>query len=92
MHRHFLHRPSALATRAATSAALLALFSAVPAAAATGPGSTPAPHLDTVEQTLRQVSPGLEGQVWERTGGNILDASAADGGDWLAAADARLLG
>lgn len=83
MHRHFLHRPSALVTRAAASAALLALFSAVPAAAATGAGATGTPHLDTVEQSLRQVSPGLEGQVWERTAGNTLDASAPGGGDWL---------
>ncbi|MEU6866841.1 phospholipase D-like domain-containing protein [Streptomyces sp. NPDC046876] len=83
MHRHFLHRPSVLVTRAAASAALLALFSAVPAAAAPGAGATGTPHLDTVEQSLRQVSPGLEGQVWERTAGNTLDASAAGGGDWL---------
>lgn len=68
-------------------AALLALFAAVPASAAPAPGSgpaaAPAPHLDAVEQTLRQVSPGLEGQVWERTGGNILDASTPGGADWL---------
>ncbi|MFF4099583.1 phospholipase D-like domain-containing protein [Streptomyces sp. NPDC001903] len=93
MHRHTpplrrpsVHRPSALAARAAVPAALLALFAAVPAAAApaAGPGpSAPAPHLDAVEQTLRQVSPGLEGQVWERTGGNLLDASTPGGADWL---------
>ncbi|MEV0411475.1 phospholipase D-like domain-containing protein [Streptomyces sp. NPDC050448] len=87
MHRHSLHRPSAPATRAAVSAALLALFTAVPAPAATAAGSapaaTPAPHLDAVEQTLRRVSPGLEGQVWERTGGNLLDAGAPGGADWL---------
>ncbi|GAA0495201.1 phospholipase D-like domain-containing protein [Streptomyces sp. NPDC046215] len=41
------------------------------------------PHLDAVEQTLRQVSPGLEGEVWERTSGNKLDASGADPTDWL---------
>ncbi|MFK0219650.1 phospholipase D-like domain-containing protein [Streptomyces vinaceus] len=81
-----VHRPSALAARAAVPAALLALFTAVPAAAAPAPGSgpaAPAPHLDAVEQTLRQVSPGLEGRVWERTGGNVLDASTPGGGDWL---------
>ncbi|WP_234318331.1 phospholipase D-like domain-containing protein [Streptomyces sp. NRRL S-244] len=99
MHRHTLHRPSAhrpsahrpsvLAARAAVPAVLLALAAAatVPAAAApaagSGPAAAPAPHLDAVEQTLRQVSPGLEGQVWERTGGNVLDASTPGGADWL---------
>ncbi|MGW6410573.1 phospholipase D-like domain-containing protein [Streptomyces vinaceus] len=84
--RPSVHRPSALAARAAVPAALLALLTAVPAAAAPAPGSgpaAPAPHLDAVEQTLRQVSPGLEGRVWERTGGNVLDASTPGGGDWL---------
>lgn len=84
--RPSVHRPSALAARAAVPAALLALFTAVPAAAVPAPGSgptAPAPHLDAVEQTLRQVSPGLEGRVWERTGGNVLDASTPGGGDWL---------
>ncbi|MEW2415498.1 phospholipase D-like domain-containing protein [Streptomyces sp. NPDC046866] len=83
MHRHLLHRPSALVTRAAASAVLLTLFSAVPATAAPAAGASGTPHLDTVEQALRQVSPGLEGQVWERTAGNTLDASAPGGGDWL---------
>ncbi|MFJ9770528.1 phospholipase [Kitasatospora sp. NPDC101157] len=40
-------------------------------------------HLDAVEQALRQVSPGLEGTVWERTEGNRLDAPAGDPGGWL---------
>ncbi|MFE2474486.1 phospholipase D-like domain-containing protein [Streptomyces sp. NPDC059389] len=92
MHRHTpslrrpsAHLPSALAVRAAVPAALLALFAAVPASAApaAGSGADPAPHLDAVEQTLRQVSPGLEGQVWERTAGNVLDASTPGGADWL---------
>ncbi|MFK0254042.1 phospholipase D-like domain-containing protein [Streptomyces sp. NPDC090445] len=83
MHRHSLLRSSALAAGAAVSAAVLALFPAVPAAAAPAAGATPAPHLDAVEQMLRQVSPGLEGSVWERTGGNVLDASSAGGADWL---------
>ncbi|MER6776002.1 MULTISPECIES: phospholipase D-like domain-containing protein [unclassified Streptomyces] len=93
MHRHTpslrrpsAHRPSVLAARAAVPAALLALFAAVPASAAPAAGSggaTAAPHLDAVEQTLRQVSPGLEGQVWERTAGNVLDAGAPGGADWL---------
>lgn len=86
LHRHTLHRPSVAAVRAAVPAVVLALFAAGPASAAaaagTGPAA-PAPHLDAVEQTLRQVSPGLEGQVWERTAGNVLDASTPGGGDWL---------
>ncbi|MET9610235.1 phospholipase D-like domain-containing protein [Streptomyces sp. NPDC006512] len=56
-----------------------ALLPAAPAFAA----DAPAPHLDAVEQTLRQVSPGLEGSVWERTAGNRLGASAPGGADWL---------
>ncbi|MER7757373.1 phospholipase D-like domain-containing protein [Kitasatospora sp. NPDC097643] len=43
----------------------------------------PTPHLDAVEQTLRQVSPGLEGTVWQRTAGNALDAPAGDPAGWL---------
>ncbi|MFD6184565.1 phospholipase D-like domain-containing protein [Streptomyces goshikiensis] len=83
MLRHSRPRPPRLVTRAAAAsaatatAALIALLSATPALA----DSTP--HLDAVEQTLRQVSPGLEGRVWERTAGNTLDASAPGGGDWL---------
>jgi phosphatidylserine/phosphatidylglycerophosphate/cardiolipin synthase-like enzyme len=45
--------------------------------------SSATPHLDAVEQTLRKVSPGLEGTVWQRTTGNSLDASGADPADWL---------
>ncbi|MFG2753992.1 phospholipase D-like domain-containing protein [Streptomyces xanthophaeus] len=70
-------RPARLASRAAAAAALLVLLPAVPAAA------DATPHLDSVEQELRQVSPGLEGRVWERTAGNTLDASTPGGGDWL---------
>ncbi|MFD4135167.1 phospholipase D-like domain-containing protein [Streptomyces goshikiensis] len=83
MLRHSRPRPPRLVTRAAAvsaataTAALIALLPATPALA----DSTP--HLDAVEQTLRQVSPGLEGRVWERTAGNTLDASAPGGGDWL---------
>ncbi|MCW7991172.1 phospholipase, partial [Streptomyces platensis subsp. clarensis] len=43
----------------------------------------PTPRQDAVEQSLRQVSPGLEGSVWERTAGNRLGASAPGGSDWL---------
>ncbi|MBT2458048.1 phospholipase D-like domain-containing protein [Streptomyces sp. ISL-86] len=77
MLRHSLSRPSRLVTRAAAAAVLIALLPAVPATAAE------TPHLDAVEQALRQVSPGLEGRVWERTSGNSLDASAPGRGDWL---------
>ncbi|MEY9946583.1 phospholipase [Kitasatospora sp. GAS1066B] len=55
---------------------------AVPALAAANP-TAPTPHLDAVEQVLRQVSPGLEGTVWQRTDGNALDAPADDPGGWL---------
>ncbi|MER5732035.1 phospholipase [Streptomyces sp. NPDC002138] len=72
--RQSLHRPL---RRTLLPALLLALLPALPAAAAE------TPHLDSVEQTLRQVSPGLEGRVWERTEGNSLDASTPGGGDWL---------
>lgn len=54
------------------------LLSAAPAFA-----GAPTPHLDAVEQSLRQVSPGLEGSVWERTEGNRLGASAPGASDWL---------
>ncbi|MFD6878908.1 MULTISPECIES: phospholipase D-like domain-containing protein [unclassified Streptomyces] len=57
----------------------VALLPATPAFAA----DAPTPHLDSVEQTLRQVSPGLEGSVWERSSGNRLGASAPGGADWL---------
>ncbi|MCX4545599.1 phospholipase D-like domain-containing protein [Streptomyces sp. NBC_01565] len=77
MLRHSRLRPSRPVTRAAAAAALIALLPAAPAFA----DSTP--HLDAVEQSLRQVSPGLEGRVWERTAGNALDASTPGGGDWL---------
>lgn len=64
----------------ATALALgLSLLGAAPASAA----DAPTPHLDSVEQTLRQVSPGLEGSVWERTAGNRLGSSVPGGADWL---------
>ncbi|WP_329560905.1 phospholipase [Kitasatospora sp. NBC_01266] len=91
-------RPSRRPARTVlTLALLLAGASATPAlAAAPGDAATPAapapapasassstPHLDAVEQVLRQVSPGLEGTVWQRTAGNALDAPAGDPGGWL---------
>ncbi|MFI5867767.1 phospholipase [Streptomyces sp. NPDC051546] len=71
---------SLVSTSALTFALSLSLFgAAAPASAA----DAPTPHLDSVEQTLRQVSPGLEGSVWERTSGNRLGSSAPGSGDWL---------
>jgi phosphatidylserine/phosphatidylglycerophosphate/cardiolipin synthase-like enzyme len=77
-----------LARTVRTTAPALALalgFSlALPAAPAFAAGpAAPTPHLDAVEQALREVSPGLEGSVWERTTGNRLDASTPGGSDWL---------
>ncbi|MGW1894426.1 phospholipase D-like domain-containing protein [Streptomyces sp. NPDC002004] len=66
---------------AGATALSVVIGSVLPAAPALA--EAPAPHLDAVEQTLRQVSPGLEGQVWERTGGNALDAGADDPSGWL---------
>ncbi|MFD4658224.1 phospholipase D-like domain-containing protein [Kitasatospora sp. NPDC058444] len=73
-----------LAAVAATT--LLSLVPAAPSQAATasaqGAGTS---HLDAVEQVLRQVSPGLEGTVWQRTEGNALAGADRVGGpaDWL---------
>ncbi|GHB52677.1 hypothetical protein GCM10010347_23250 [Streptomyces cirratus] len=80
MPRPSLRRPSSLLTRATAAAVLLALL---PAGAAVADPGSPTPHLDAVEGTLRQVSPGLEHRVWERTAGNALDASSSGAGDWL---------
>ncbi|MFF2350535.1 phospholipase [Kitasatospora sp. NPDC058115] len=79
---------TALAAAAATT--LLAVAPAAPAhadsAAAAGATAGPAaPHLDAVERVLREVSPGLEGTVWERTEGNGLAGAANPAGPagWL---------
>lgn len=73
-----------------TALALTLSFALLPAVPATAAAPEPAavaaaatPHLDAVEQSLRQVSPGLEGSVWERTAGNRLGASTPGGSDWL---------
>lgn len=72
MHRHWLRRLT-------LTAVVLALLPATPALADSTGSATP--HLDAIERTLRQVSPGLEGAVWERTSGNRLDSSSADSSD-----------
>lgn len=76
---------SAALTLGAALAALPAApaFADAPIAAAGTPAPAGTPHLDAVEQMLRQVSPGLEGTVWQRTSGNSLDAPADDPAGWL---------
>ncbi|KJS53962.1 phospholipase [Streptomyces rubellomurinus subsp. indigoferus] len=88
-----LHKQSHRLLRAASLALATAVLAAVPTAPAFAdpatpvpPGgvqSSPTPHLDAVEQALREVSPGLEGTVWQRTAGNALDAPADDPAGWL---------
>ncbi|CAM5231814.1 hypothetical protein SXANM310S_04434 [Streptomyces xanthochromogenes] len=82
MARHPRKRRSALVLRTAVPALVAVLLPVAPASADAG-ATAATPHLDAVEQTLRQVSPGLEGSVWERSVGNTLDASVPGGGDWL---------
>ncbi|MEU8967448.1 phospholipase D-like domain-containing protein [Streptomyces sp. NPDC048491] len=82
MARHPRKRRSALVLRTAVPTLVALLLPVAPATADTRAASG-TPHLDAVEQTLRQVSPGLEGRVWERTAGNTLDASTPGGADWL---------
>ncbi|MFE6054226.1 phospholipase [Kitasatospora sp. NPDC056446] len=91
------HQPRRSGRRLAGSAlALVTAVCALPAAPAfADPAPAPAPvaapaaqagatpYLDAVERALRQVSPGLEGAVWQRTAGNRLDAPADDPGGWL---------
>ncbi|OIK25067.1 phospholipase D-like domain-containing protein [Streptomyces malaysiense] len=70
-------------SRPARAALITALaLTVLPASPATAADAA-TPHLDAVERTLREVSPGLEGHVWERTAGNRLDAGADDPGGWL---------
>ncbi|RDI49306.1 phospholipase D-like domain-containing protein [Nocardia mexicana] len=48
-----------------------------------GPVGPAAPHLDAVEAKLREVSPGLEGETWQRTHGNELSRASGDPAGWL---------
>ncbi|MFI8100799.1 phospholipase [Streptomyces sp. NPDC086023] len=82
MAAHRLRRTNP-AARTAVTALSLATVLALPAHPAAADSGTPTPYLDGIEQVLRQVSPGLEGQVWERTAGNRLDSTAPEGADWL---------
>ncbi|RJQ76316.1 phospholipase [Pseudonocardiaceae bacterium YIM PH 21723] len=41
------------------------------------------PHLDIVQKSLKETSPGLEGSLWQRTEGNKLDNSADKPASWL---------
>ncbi len=75
--------PARRATRVALATALF--LAALPAASALADLSrersattSTTPHLDTVEAALRDVSPGLERSVWERTAGNRMGGS-----DWV---------
>ncbi|GAA2264713.1 hypothetical protein GCM10010430_56800 [Kitasatospora cystarginea] len=86
----FRHQPRRLRRVTGTVLAGAAIFGAIPAAApafaddaASAAAGSATPHLDAVEKTLRQVSPGLEGSVWQRTSGNALDAPAGNPGGWL---------
>ncbi|MGW7369542.1 phospholipase D-like domain-containing protein [Streptomyces sp. NPDC054841] len=78
MTRFRLYRLSRLAGTAAVFALAASVLPATPALA-----ESSTPHLDAVERALRQVSPGLEGHVWERTSGNKLDDSSGNSSDWL---------
>ncbi|MET9402467.1 phospholipase [Kitasatospora sp. NPDC002965] len=75
---------AALATAAATG--LLAVVpptsarAAAPAPTTLADGDTGTAHLDAVERVLREVSPGLEGTVWQRTEGNSLAGAGAGAG------------
>ncbi|MFI9723205.1 phospholipase D-like domain-containing protein [Streptomyces sp. NPDC052396] len=76
--------PRRRTARLASLAVLTAVTaSALPAMPALADDSVGTPHLDAIERTLRQVSPGLEGEVWQRTEGNKLDGSADGAADWL---------
>lgn len=71
-------------TTALVSTSALALgLSLLGATATASAADAPTPHLDSIEQALRQVSPGLDGSVWERTSGNRLGSSEPGGADWL---------
>ncbi|MFI1740472.1 phospholipase D-like domain-containing protein [Streptomyces sioyaensis] len=65
------------------SVALTTVCAALPASSAYAADTPPTPHLDSIERSLRETSPGLEGSVWQRTNGNRLDAPGDDPSGWL---------
>ncbi|MEW2436090.1 phospholipase [Streptomyces caniferus] len=65
------------------SVALTTVCAALPTSVAYAADTPPTPHLDSIERSLRETSPGLEGSVWQRTDGNRLDAPADDPSGWL---------
>ncbi|MFD9129370.1 phospholipase [Kitasatospora sp. NPDC059571] len=78
-------RPGRAARPLLVLAAVLGVLPVAPARAATAaapaaPSATP--HLDAVEAALRTVSPGLEGQVWQRSEGNRFDGVLQTPGCW----------
>ncbi|MEV0536634.1 phospholipase [Kitasatospora sp. NPDC050463] len=91
MHLPWSRRSGRLVRSALAVAAATTLFAAVPppsalAAPADGAGAGAdggTTHLDAVERALREVSPGLEGTVWERTEGNALTSATDDPAGWL---------
>ncbi|GAA3038905.1 hypothetical protein GCM10020229_57640 [Kitasatospora albolonga] len=74
--------PRTVLAAALATGVLLAVAPALPAHADSGPAGGAA-HLDAVERVLREVSPGLEGTVWQRTEGNSLAGTAGDPAGWL---------
>ncbi|MGX1975952.1 phospholipase D-like domain-containing protein [Streptomyces kronopolitis] len=65
------------------SVALTTVCAALPTSSAHAADTPPTPHLDSIERSLRETSPGLEGSVWQRTNGNRLDAPGDDPAGWL---------
>lgn len=65
------------------SVALTTVCAALPTSSAYAADTPPTPHLDSIERSLRETSPGLEGSVWQRTNGNRLDAPGDDPAGWL---------
>ncbi|MFD9207227.1 phospholipase D-like domain-containing protein [Streptomyces sioyaensis] len=65
------------------SVALTTVCAALPTSSAYAADTPPTPHLDSIERSLRETSPGLEGSVWQRTNGNRLDAPGDDPSGWL---------
>jgi phosphatidylserine/phosphatidylglycerophosphate/cardiolipin synthase-like enzyme len=48
-----------------------------------GDGVSRTPHLDAVEAALRELSPGSEGRIWERSEGNRISEAGPEASDWL---------